>query len=151
MVKSIVEIDEETGNPVSFEFISTNLFGVEVINVTPHVITLEVGDECEQTRYQFPPSGAVARVGSKFVEDLPWGFYKDLPVGKTELGRVEMLVPGFGHIPFPKEENGVIWLASTMVAQASTRRDIVSPNTSSGVIRDSRGQVEAVTSFQRFV
>jgi len=107
----------------------------KVINLTPHAISLaEVDGNVIET---FAPSGTVARVAttSEVVAEL-----MGRPVSRTSFGEVT-------GVPAPVE--GVVYLVSTLVAQAARRPDVVSPDTGPTAIRKD-GQVVAVRGFQAF-
>jgi len=118
--------------------------GVELCNLTPHVIVLRVGDpelgDEGMEDIHIPPSGIVARKDTRMIDELPLG--DGIPVSFN-------MDYGIKGVPEPIE--GVYYIASSMVASEVKRPDVLSPNTSTGVIRDENGQVEAVTSLQRWV
>ncbi len=114
---------------------------MNVINLTPHKITVIVEDEnCNPHVFDFPPSGNVARVSSSQVEVAR---VDDIPVVKTEFGDVENL---------PESKDDTIYIVSSLVAQAvaGRRDDVVSPDTGPTAIRDEEGKITAVRRFQKF-
>jgi len=113
---------------------------VKFVNLTPHEIVVYMKDDIEQMR--IPPSGKVARVSviRQQVKEI-----EGIPVYNCEFGNVE-------GIPEPKE--GVIYIVSTLVRQALTRRgeiraDVIAPDTSpDSVVRDKEGKTIGVRAFQ---
>lgn len=114
----------------------------KIVNLTKHVVNVQVTNENGTTDYVFEPSGMEARVSSKqetFMDVC------GIPVVRTEYSSVEGL---------PAQEDGTIYIVSTLVLQAlkangMTRTDCVAPNTSpAGAIRNELGQVVAVKGFQ---
>lgn len=107
---------------------------MQAINLTPHVINFY---DLDGNLIESIPSSGVARVASKpgTLED------RGLPVpvaAPTEYGAVEGL---------PDPQDGVVYIVSTLVAQAVKRPDVLSPGTgpSDGAIRDEQGRVAGVT------
>jgi hypothetical protein len=107
----------------------------EVINLTPHAVSLADADG--NVIATFPPSGQVARVATttEVVGEL-----MGRPISRTTFGEVT-------GVPAPAE--GVVYLVSTLVAQAARRSDVVSPDTGPTAVRKD-GQVVAVRGFQVF-
>lgn len=107
----------------------------EVINLTPHPVSL--ADTEGNVIATFPPSGQTARVATstEVVAQL-----MGRPISRTTFGEVT-------GVPAPKE--GVVFLVSTIVAQAARRPDVVSPDTGPTAVRKD-GQVVAVRGFQVF-
>jgi hypothetical protein len=109
---------------------------VKLINLTPHPITIVVGDK----RLDLPPSGQVARVVQTYVD--VGNFALDgvaVPVVATTYGDITNL---------PDPEPGVLYLTSIVVAQAAWaagRRDVLAPDTGPGAVRDSEGKIIGVT------
>ena len=103
-------------------------------NLTPHRISIMVGDR----KIDFESEG-IARVAST---STVVGQYFGVPITAHELGEVEGL---------PDKESDVIYIVSGMVLDAlkGSRNDVVSPDTTTGVIRNDKGQVEAVTMLRR--
>jgi hypothetical protein len=114
---------------------TTSLEMSEVINLTPHTVSLADADG--NVIATFPPSGQVARVATstEVVAQL-----MGRPISRTTFGEVT-------GIPAPAE--GVVYLVSTIVAQAARRPDVVSPDTGPTAVRKD-GQVVAVRGFQVF-
>lgn len=106
---------------------------MRVINLTPHEIVLRTQD-CEKV---FEPSGQVARVETRQSQILS---RPDFPM---------MLTETMGVSGLPEPENNTIFIASSIVAQAAQRSDVVSPDTGATAIREN-GQIVAVTRFQTF-
>jgi len=87
-----------------------------------------------------PPSGQVARVAATSREVAKVG---DIPIVATEFGEITGL---------PEPQTGVLYLGSTLLAQAAARLgrvDVVSPDTGPTAIREG-GQIVAVTRLQTF-
>jgi len=111
---------------------------MELVNLTPHEIKI-VGEDGEE-KMKIPPSGKTARVKT---EQQVVGEIEGIPVVRTAIGDVEGL-------PEPREN--VVYIVSTLVAQAVPHReDVVAPDTSpQGVVRDSEGRIVGVKRFQRW-
>jgi hypothetical protein len=107
----------------------------EVINLTPHAIS--VANSEGGVVMTLPPSGNVARVATS--QEVVWELV-ERPVTRTVFGEVT-------GIPAPAE--GIVYLVSTLVAQAARRPDVVSPDTGPTAVRKD-GQVVAVRGFQVF-
>ena len=115
---------------------------IRFVNLTPHdiVVRLDSGKDLI-----IPRSGQVARLKTFQAVEYPWG--EDMPALATST------LEGIDGLPGP--EDGVIYIASTLVAQAAARygrRDVVSPDTGPGsAIRDESGQIVAVRRLQQFL
>ena len=111
----------------------------ELVNLTPHSITIFLSDD---TTYTIPPSGTVARVE---VQSVVVRHIGPMPVVKVVFGNVE-------NLPDPKP--GVVYVVSTVVLLALKeknikRQDVVAPDTSpQSVIRDKEGRIVGVRRFQ---
>jgi hypothetical protein len=108
---------------------------VNVINLTPDPIN--VADEEGNIIATFPPSGDIARVF------IGWQMSREL-VGRPI---IRIIYGGVFNIPEPADD--VIYLVSTIVAQAAKRPDVISPNTDHTAIRKD-GQIVAVREFHVF-
>lgn len=109
---------------------------MQLINVTPHAIILRP-DEGQEVI--LPPSGQVARVA---VSQDVVAQVGEIPIVATRFGDVEGL---------PEPRPGVLYVASTLVAQAAAaagRRDVVSPDTGPTAVRDGEGRIVAVRRLQ---
>ena len=87
-----------------------------------------------------PPSGQVARVAATSREVAKVG---DIPIVATEFGEI---------VGLPEPKPGVLYLGSTLLAQAAARlgrTDVVSPDTGPTAIRQD-GQTVAVIRLQTF-
>jgi len=110
----------------------------KIINLTPHKIGVKIGDVI----YDIPPSGTVARCNT--VEE---------PKGSlaVEINGTNTVVPLVGvqystpEVPPPQE--GVIYIVSQLVFQNTNRHDVVVPDTGKTCVRDSNGNIVAVTRF----
>ena len=97
---------------------------MEYKNYTPHEIILNDG-----TRF---PSEGVARVSSRFTD------FDGLEC-RVEYGEVEGV---------PEPEDGVKYIVSAMVLQASSRDDLVAPATGHpDTIRNEKGHIVSVPGF----
>ncbi len=109
---------------------------VKLINLTPHPITIVVGDQ----KLVLAPSGNVARV-SQGYRDLG-----TLGLGDTNIPVVATTYGDIVNLPDP--EPGVFFVVSALVAQAAWaagRRDVLAPDTGAGAIRDEEGKIVGVT------
>lgn len=98
---------------------------MNIVNCTPHAITLNNGES-------FPISGNVARVSSTF-EANGKGFFK------VAYGEVTGL---------PDEQDDTLYIVSSMVANATSRRDVIVPATGHPeCIRNDKGQIVSVPGF----
>jgi hypothetical protein len=109
---------------------------MKIINLTKHDVVLL--HEGSQIIY---PSAGEARVTST---QQRCAIVDGIPVFKSVF-----------HLPvegLPEEKKGMMYIVSSLVCMACpSRRDLISPNTHySSVIRDEKGQVKAVSSFQCF-
>jgi hypothetical protein len=117
---------------------------VEFINLTPHpvVILTTSGEEVV-----IPPSGRVARVATtqEVVATLT-PHNHNIEIVRTRFGEIENL---------PEPEPGVLYIVSTLVAQAAValqgRQDVVAPDTGpQSAVRGEDGQIRAVRRLQTF-
>ena len=112
---------------------------IELVNLTPHDITLRLEDGSD---FIVPTSGTVARVSSTPGEQ---GRIKGIPVqvwGKTTFGEIEDL---------PDPEPGKIFLVSGLVgSRVEGRDDVLVPGTGprDGAIRED-GKIVAITRLNR--
>lgn len=115
---------------------------ITFINLTPHDIVMRLSNGKDLI---IPRSGQVARLKTLQAVEQPWG--EDMPAVATST------LKGIEGLPDPEE--GVIYVTSTLVAQAAARygrRDVVSPDTGpESAIRDESGQIIAVQRLQRFI
>lgn len=95
---------------------------MNILNLTPHNLTIHNG-EGESTT--IAPSGIVARVAA---EKENTGCIDGIPVFKTAFGEIQDL---------PEAQEGVIYVASLLVAQAAKRADVFSPGE---LLRNEQGQ-----------
>lgn len=109
--------------------------GIEVVNLTPHALTL-VGADGDGENVVYEPSGTLARVSVK-TETI--GELNGFPVTRSVFGEVEGL-------PEPKE--GTIYIVSSLVAGRvpAERKDVFIPNES---VRDDKGRIIGCRSFGR--
>lgn len=98
---------------------------MQIINCTPHAIALNNGES-------FPISGNIARVSSTF-EATRNGFFK------VAYGQVTGL---------PDEQEDTFYIVSSMVANATSRKDVIVPATGHPeCIRNDKGQIVSVPGF----
>lgn len=108
----------------------------QIVSLLPHEIVVRL----DGRDITIPPSGQVARVAATARAVAKVG---DIPIVATEFGEITGL---------PEPKPGVLYLASTILAQAAARlgrADVVSPDTGPTAIR-ANGQVVAVIRFQTF-
>ena len=104
---------------------------MKIENLTPHNITLFVGDKT----IVIPASGNLARVSAK-TETV--GEIDGIPVTETVFGEVEGL---------PAPEDGVVYVVSSLVAgRVPERRDVFIPNES---VRGEEGRITGCKSLGR--
>lgn len=113
---------------------------MNIVNLTPHRITVIVENEKGKQTYEFPPSGQVARISA--IQILA-ATIEGIPVVKTVFGDVE-------NLSEPSE--GTIYIVSSLVAQAlaGKRNDLVSPDSGPTAYRDKDGYITAVQRFQQW-
>ena len=112
---------------------ATPFGGVEVVNLCPHALKVEVGG----VDTTFPPSGTVARVTMS-------------PTTIGHLGGAPIVVNVAGPVTgLPESVDGVVYLVSGMVREAlgSARPDVLAPDTGPTARRNAEKQVEAVRGF----
>lgn len=114
------------------------MWAKKLVNLTPHPVTLRVGDK----DVTMPPSGQVARVAARedVVGDLEVEGLR-VPVVFRTLGEVEGL---------PEPEDGTAYLVSALVLEAlakagTPRADVFAPDTGASAVRDAQGRIVAVT------
>ena len=105
---------------------------IRVINLTPHDINI-VGDDGQVTE-SFPASGELARCD---VEREQIGEINGIPVNRTVFGQVTGL---------PKQQEGVVYVVSALVAQAAGRDDVLIPD---DTVRDEEGRIIGCRGFAR--
>lgn len=108
---------------------------MQFINLTPHAINLANADG--EITLTIPASGQTARIAST---QTVVGEINGIPVRRTDWGQVEGL---------PEAQEGVVFVVSTLVAQAVRRADVVSPDTGPTDVREG-GLVKAVRALQAF-
>lgn len=120
-----------------------NTEAVEFVNLTPHEITLFLGDE----PVSIPPSGQVARVSEVPAAEAP----------RTVLFRgslVQIRATSWGPITgLPAPQSGTMYVVSAIVKDAvqradPARTDVVSPDTGLGVVRSADGKIAGTTGFK---
>jgi len=106
-----------------------------IVNLTPHNVRVLVGKDLKT----IPPSGKVARLK---VTSKPHGAVHGMPVS---------LSGDDGVLNNPEAVEGVVYIASSVVAKFLKREDVLSPDTTDeGVLRDGDGNVFAVKRLQCF-
>lgn len=108
-----------------------------IVNMTPHAIDIFVAGD---TKVQIPPSGNVARIAVKAVPANPIDVGGHMvPVNVSTFGAVEGL---------PEPVEGVTLIVSMLVREAvKHRKDVVSPDTGPGAVRDAGGKILGVRGF----
>jgi len=101
------------------------------INLTPHTVVVEYG---ESETIHFEPSGSVARVEMELKEVST--------DGKIKIFRKE--IKGVTGIPEPEPETR--YIVSSMVFDATDRKDVVAPNTNNAT-RNEKGFIISVPGF----
>lgn len=136
-----------------------------LINLTPHVIRVATKSKRELA---FWPDGRVARI-KMTTKHWDWVTTPGVLVCPTCTGAVQCnlctggprsenpdnfiveihtaLYGGIEDLPEPQE--GTTYIVSKMVADMSTRQDIVYPDTGSSAIRDEQGRIVSVRRFLR--
>jgi hypothetical protein len=106
------------------------------VNLTQHPISVYTGQDI----VTHPTTGMVARLTTK---QIVVGHIDDVPIIRTEWGDIIGLL---------EPEEGVIYITSSIVANAAKRRDVVSPCTSPQFgVRDGNGYVIGTRAFQCFI
>jgi len=106
---------------------------LNIINCTPHPISIMVGDE----KTTFQPSGILPRVGVGVEVAESIG---EFPCIIEVQGEVEGL---------PESKEGTFYIVSGMVFSATNRKDVIAPDTGKSAIRSDKGFIEAVRNFKR--
>ena len=107
----------------------------KVVNLTPHEVRVYVGSSV----IKVPPSGKVARLKTT---SKPHGTVHEMPVVLSGDG---------GVVNAPEPQEGIVYIASSVVAKSLKREDVLSPDTTDdGVLRDGVGKVFAVKRLQCF-
>lgn len=105
---------------------------MKIVNLTPHDVNIigEIG-EVVQT---FPASGELARcsVSREQVDAI-----NSVPVNRTVFGEVTGL---------PEQQEGVVYIVSALVAQATKRDDVLIPD---DAVRDEQGRIIGCKAFAR--
>lgn len=112
----------------------------QIINLNKHAVDVQLPSG---ERIQFPPSGQIATVAVKSVQD---GEVNGIPVFRSEYGEI---------VGLPDPQDGVLYLVNLLVGQrAQGRKDLIGPDSGPSAIRyqegPRKGQIEAVTQFVRF-
>lgn len=115
----------------------TEFYGLKLVNLCPH--DLHIFGEDHQL-YTIAKSGSLARIST--TQEKVGKLAGEIPIAKTIYGQVEGL---------PEAQiEGLYYLVSTMIAQVVKRKDVLSPDTFNGVIRNEAGQILGVTQLQSF-
>jgi hypothetical protein len=108
----------------------------EIINLTPHEISVMVGD----TMKRIPASGNVVRMSSRCER---CGDINGMQIVRVNDGETRGM---------PEPKDGTVYIVSSVVAKTLRRKDVLSPDTSDdGVIRDGNGYIIGVKRLQVFV
>lgn len=109
---------------------------MNIINLTPHDVVF-YNESGETTT--FPRSGQLARVDTIEQEVSP---IYGMPVNTSRFGSI---------IGLPEATNDTIYIVSMVVAQAaSTRKDLVSPDTFKNAVRNEAGQIIGTRAWVRY-
>lgn len=104
-----------------------------IINLTPHAVNFVT--DAGESILSVAPSGTIARVSSSITKT---GEIAGLPVTETVFGEVQDL---------PGQEEGVIYITSSLVAQrVPERNDVFIPNE---LVRNEQGKVIGCRSLGR--
>jgi hypothetical protein len=103
-------------------------------NLTPHPIKVRRPDGSE---ISFPPEGLVPRVEAI---ETPSTEVKGIPTVTRKMGQVTGI---------PEPCDGVFYLVSSFVFEASERTDLLAPDTGKTCVRDEKGNIVAVTRLIR--
>lgn len=109
---------------------------IKILSLLPHEITVRLNGR----DVVIPPSGQVARVATSTREIAT---VDGIPIVATVFGEI---------VGLPEPKPGVLYVASTLLAQAAAREgrtDVVSPDTGPTAIRED-GKVVAVIRLQTF-
>lgn len=103
---------------------------MKIINLTPHALQLHGLDGPDDRALNIPPSGSQARLAVTRT-----------PAASVEVGGVSLSVnrPTMGDVTgLPAPAEGVIYVASALVAEKAQRGDVFAPGE---LIRDAAGNV----------
>jgi hypothetical protein len=110
---------------------------MKIVNLTPHVLNIV----CKRTTLAIEPSGKIARLKEKVLKTLP-------PVivttgwGEANHHEIDVIAKSMEQIiDLPQPEDGVIYVASALVAAEAAnagRVDVLCPGT---LVRDDKGVV----------
>ena len=118
---------------------------MKLVNLTPHVLNIV----CKHTTLAVQPSGKIARLVEKVLETLPavvvttgWGEanYHEIPVIVKAMEQI---------IDLPQPEDGVVYVASALVAKEAVnagRTDVLCPGM---LVRDDKGVVSGCNGLVR--
>ena len=114
---------------------------VRFINLTPHTVKIINSDD---EIFPISPSGLLAR---RRFHQIPCG---DLISDSGHRVMTTRLIVGeVENLPAPQE--GIVYITSSMVAQAVQRVDVLSPDTSPmGAVRNENGNIIGVRALQHF-
>ena len=100
---------------------------MEIINCTPHTIVVDLNGN----QVSFPASGILPRIETTSTPRNP---IEGIPTFSVKRGEIEDL---------PAPEEGKVFLVSAMVFAATTRLDVIAPDTGPTAIREN-GRILAV-------
>lgn len=110
---------------------------MKIVNLTPHVLNIV----CKGTTLSVEPSGKIARLTEKVFETLP-ALVVTTGWGAANYHEVPIVVKGMEQIiDLPQPEDGVVYVASALVAKEAVnagRVDVLCPGT---LVRDDKGVV----------
>lgn len=106
---------------------------LNLVNCTPHPISIQLENE----KVTFQPSGVIPRVE---VETAAAEKIDNFPCIVEAQGKVEGL---------PEVKENTFYIVSGMVFEASSRKDLIAPDTGKTAIRSDKGFIIAVKNFKR--
>lgn len=110
---------------------------MKIVNLTPHVLNIV----CKNTTLSIEPSGKIARLTEKLFETLP-NLVITTGWAVATHHEVPVIVKGMEQIiDLPRPEDGVVYVASALVAKEAAnagRVDVLCPGT---LVRDDKGVV----------
>jgi hypothetical protein len=119
---------------------------MEIINLNKHAVDVLVNGQ----KVSFPPSGQVATVQVKSIQDGEVSFdeINSIPLFRSEHGSIQGL---------PNPQDGVLYMVNVLVGTRGAlegRQDLIGPDSGPSAVRyqdgPRKGQIEAVTQFVKF-
>jgi len=107
---------------------------MKIINMTPHPIKVRQADGSDLT---FEPSGILPRVSTEEHE-------------AAAINGIACVTQAQGEVSgLPEMVEDTFFIVSMMVFSASSRHDLIAPDTGKGAVRDEQGRILAVTRMIR--